>query len=50
MLAYQTRYCPVPSGPQQNCRAVVLCNQNTILTAEVRTAVDDVRLYGVSSS
>lgn len=34
VLATQARLCPEPYGPNQNCRATVLCNQNTILTAE----------------
>ncbi|KAG2450459.1 hypothetical protein HYH02_004961 [Chlamydomonas schloesseri] len=34
VLATQARLCPEPYGPKQNCRATVLCNQNTILTAE----------------
>ncbi|GLC48176.1 hypothetical protein PLESTB_000067600 [Pleodorina starrii] len=34
VVVYQTGYCPVPFGPNQNCRATVLCNVNTVLTYE----------------
>ncbi|EFJ49171.1 hypothetical protein VOLCADRAFT_90034 [Volvox carteri f. nagariensis] len=34
VMAYQTGFCPVTSGPNQDCRATVLCNTKTILTAE----------------
>ncbi|KAG2437447.1 hypothetical protein HXX76_006097 [Chlamydomonas incerta] len=34
VLAYQARMCPVAYGKLQQCRASVLCNRNTILTAE----------------
>lgn len=34
VLAYQARMCPVAYGALQKCRASVLCNRNTILTAE----------------
>ncbi|GIL44854.1 hypothetical protein Vafri_2312 [Volvox africanus] len=34
VMAYQTGFCPVTSGRLQQCRATVLCNTKTILTAE----------------
>ena len=34
VLANQARLCPKPYGNDTNCRATVLCSQNTVLTAE----------------
>ncbi|GLC33698.1 hypothetical protein PLESTB_000105300 [Pleodorina starrii] len=34
VVVHQTGYCPVPHGPNQNCRATVLCNVNTVLSYE----------------
>lgn len=34
VLAYQTGHCTVTNGPSTNCRASLLANINTVLTAE----------------